>query len=815
MKEISLMPIKPVHYAITMMCIFWALGGGSAFAFPSWMGVYGSYLRHNGGNPGVFTVLMNQDYWGLHAEVGISVNGGAFNTYGMTYIGNASGNSIYEFIPWWEFPATQIVDFYFHGWDDWGGNIWDSNGGQNYWFPAHHNGRVQWVGNTWNYPSNGSITSNDNFWVNIETWPAGATKEGMVVYTVNRGLTWKSTNLSFNGQAGNNDKWHVNMGKFGPAVTLRYAIIIKDWVGSDHWDNNGGFDFYSLVNYDPYLDQDGDGMPNGWEIAHGFDPASPQDAGADNDGDGLSNVAEFAAGTDPSVQDTDNDGLNDAIEVLGTHTDPLTANTHTLNLVLTINGADATNTVGVWSTLNGVTINTGTNRGVAEYVFTVSSADTYLLNLDGYVLPYLAGISRPADLDVYINGEWIQRVLWTPELTNTVTQCITPYLQQGTHSIRVVWDNDRAYNRLTLSNIKLYSLAGPDTNNDGIKDWVENWLTARNGADLLPPSSAVSPAFLEGRVAYFGLMSASSGVALKRGAGARWYADVPLNPTQATQVVLSYEGGVLLESEDIEWDTTNLILGHDMTLREGDALLLTAYPLGAVIGDVDIEIDGVPTYATTIGTPVAHTFSTAGSYVLTGIHDDGILTTNNITVTVVAASFDDSPAAWLGKVRGWNCSNINTGLLLEFAPHIYYADTGSLPGGGRSFNLRADNVTPAYAVVRLGNGGAILDNIEVRGFNLFSSGQVRFEIVETYSDGTELVEMDIVHSPLLPDTVIDLEIFAGGITFDDGSLFKQLDAADFNELNQTTVRFFKGAGVQNSSCHRLRVYQNGVLLGER
>ncbi|HPV47552.1 MAG TPA: hypothetical protein PLD40_08205, partial [Kiritimatiellia bacterium] len=43
----------------------------TAWAFPSWMGVYGSYTTHNGSNPGVYTILMNQDYWGLHAEVGI------------------------------------------------------------------------------------------------------------------------------------------------------------------------------------------------------------------------------------------------------------------------------------------------------------------------------------------------------------------------------------------------------------------------------------------------------------------------------------------------------------------------------------------------------------------------------------------------------------------------------------------------------------------------------------------------------------------------------------------------------------------------
>jgi len=46
-------------------------------------------------------------------------------------------------------------------------------------------------------------------------------------------------------------------------------------------------------------DTDGDGMHDGWEIAHGFDPASPSDAAQDADSDGASNLMEYGAGTDP------------------------------------------------------------------------------------------------------------------------------------------------------------------------------------------------------------------------------------------------------------------------------------------------------------------------------------------------------------------------------------------------------------------------------------------------------------------------------------------------------------------------------------
>jgi len=50
---------------------------------------------------------------------------------------------------------------------------------------------------------------------------------------------------------------------------------------------------------DNYLDSDGDGIDDAWEIAHGLDPLSAADAEVDADQDGTSNRQEFLAGTDP------------------------------------------------------------------------------------------------------------------------------------------------------------------------------------------------------------------------------------------------------------------------------------------------------------------------------------------------------------------------------------------------------------------------------------------------------------------------------------------------------------------------------------
>ncbi|MBU0677294.1 MAG: hypothetical protein KJ626_04185 [Verrucomicrobia bacterium] len=112
----------------------------AAMAIPSWIGVYGAYQRHDGDNPGTFTVLMNEDYSELHAKVGIKVGEGAWEEHWMTHTGNVDGNSIWEYAPGAAFPGGATVEYYFHGWDDFGGNTWDSDWGNNYSFVAQDNG---------------------------------------------------------------------------------------------------------------------------------------------------------------------------------------------------------------------------------------------------------------------------------------------------------------------------------------------------------------------------------------------------------------------------------------------------------------------------------------------------------------------------------------------------------------------------------------------------------------------------------------------------------------------------------------------------
>ncbi len=81
------------------------------------------------------------------------------------------------------------------------------------------------------------------------------------------------------------------------------TVVVDQFVMTNacaHFVRTGGTLIYNSAVLNPNADTDGDGIPNGYEQAHGLDPLNPADASADNDGDGFSNLQEYQAGTDPN-----------------------------------------------------------------------------------------------------------------------------------------------------------------------------------------------------------------------------------------------------------------------------------------------------------------------------------------------------------------------------------------------------------------------------------------------------------------------------------------------------------------------------------
>ena len=94
---------------------------------------------------------------------------------------------------------------------------------------------------------------------------------------------------------------------------------------ADYTDHNAIFNAMTVEKVGSASDTDGDGLADAWERLY-FNNLSATASG-DPDNDGLTNAEELAAGSNPTMADTDNDGLNDGLEVKTYKTNPTKADT--------------------------------------------------------------------------------------------------------------------------------------------------------------------------------------------------------------------------------------------------------------------------------------------------------------------------------------------------------------------------------------------------------------------------------------------------------------------------------------------------------
>ncbi|MGK0185128.1 MAG: hypothetical protein ACI9R3_000903 [Verrucomicrobiales bacterium] len=130
---------------------------------------------------------------------------------------------------------------------------------------------------------------------------------------------------------------------------------VNNWLGRSNWtaDSNAAIEYEEFRIYNEVLDadavtanlalgpdalpgensdRDGDGIPNFFEELYDFlDPDDASDAALDHDEDNLTNVREFELGTAPDKADSDDDTVNDDLELArmvdgeAAPTDPLDA----------------------------------------------------------------------------------------------------------------------------------------------------------------------------------------------------------------------------------------------------------------------------------------------------------------------------------------------------------------------------------------------------------------------------------------------------------------------------------------------------------
>ncbi|HRZ13566.1 MAG TPA: LamG domain-containing protein, partial [Kiritimatiellia bacterium] len=483
-------------------------------------------------------------------------------------------------------------------------------------------------------------------------------------------------------------------------------------------------------------DTDGDGLSDLWELYFGFNPGDPSDAGLDSDGDELTNLQEYEASTDPWKADTDGDGLSDGQEVLDIQSDPRTADFDGYELVQTISGADTSLRVGDWLEQGSALVSAG-RRGYMEYALDLPESEIYRVELVGADAADSRGW-RSFPFRTTLDGNYLNRgILWSFNGSNGTYSLMLPWATAGVHTIRYLWDNVEPDMKLGIVEVNVYRLDGPDTNANGVADWIERRLDRISGFDAPAVESLVSPACIEGRETYFPLMSVSTGI-LYQGAGARWYAALDLPENDEVSVVASFQSGGLILTNQVSWKPLNILSTNGIIIRQDDALRLIAATNGAVSGVVTVAVVGVTTYVTTVTAPVVHQFGETGTYTVVGTYtpSGGGSLVGTCHVQVVHGFFDSNPACWAGTPRYWGVTGVGTNLEVEFDPLVSAIEVEEPPEPyERVFWATVPDAENRTTVLRTEPGGLIITNASLKGFHLAAASETGLEVKEVCATG--------------------------------------------------------------------------------
>lgn len=137
-------------------------------------------------------------------------------------------------------------------------------------------------------PTNLIIAARQPGQVTLSWGHTNAGQSGFIVEHSSNGVTWCACTVAGAGAAS-----AIVTDTFASGITYLFRIKATNFIGASFYSN------VASTSLDPN-DNDGDGIPNAWEIQYGLDPGNAADATQDADGDGANNRDEFRAGTLPN-----------------------------------------------------------------------------------------------------------------------------------------------------------------------------------------------------------------------------------------------------------------------------------------------------------------------------------------------------------------------------------------------------------------------------------------------------------------------------------------------------------------------------------
>jgi hypothetical protein len=510
---------------------------------------------------------------------------------------------------------------------------------------------------------------------------------------------------------------------------------------------------------------------------------------------------------------------------------------------------------GDWVTEGSMVYAVGLN-GSLEYRMDVPATGHYAVEFE--IADHAAYPENdPFDLTLSVDGVAGRTVLkQIPEGGTAQALFFTPYLSTGQHSFKLTWSNLNPAQKLEVRSVRLVTYDGPDTDTNGIFDWVDSREANSFELTTAPAISLVSPVCIEGNSLFTDLLSISNTFALvdssnhwvsaRRSINQGWYANAPLSPAVETELLFEHNSATSEQSLTVDWQQLNLMAAptNYMVLRKNDALLFNVLPdtdkedkQGSLVITVDGPM-GTTNLVSLTELPVPYIFEEPGLYTISGLSsksravsfdeddpvnaygfrsgyaDDGVFNEGNtstsdvFTVEIVDWHFNGAPSCLKDSERSWDCPDIAAETVVE-QDALLAVSRSTLEQGRTCFNLLSSASEEQIMIARLNENGPITDSVAVN--TITSRSSEFYRIIEEFSDGSNLIEMTLSFENIPDDFRVVLDIFVGGVTFLDGTIEKEFTKADFDEQGVLKVLMVQSEA-KPSNCHRVTIFQGDAQL---
>lgn len=437
---------------------------------------------------------------------------------------------------------------------------------------------------------------------------------------------------------------------------------------------------------------------------------------------------------------------------------------------------------------------------------------------------------RTFEFSLYVDGRYLGRSSLTAgPTTEDTASWYLPWLTEGTHNFRLVWHNGRPGTFLEVLGLELIELGSYDTDENGIADWLDSRLAHTSHFDETPIETWVSPLTIEGGSLFPEWMQITVNPAPEgaengdlpahAGLSRHFYSHVPLDPTGPALITVQEPGALATYTLEALWVPYNVVEHDSLTLRPGDSLLLAAWhatsqpsdPVTLTVRPVGGSGDGFTLDAASV---LEYTFDQSGEFEVVADYLDAQNQPAQAiaTLSVVGASLQPRPFLMAYFQRPWVVEGLDARVSLEADSSVLLLEDAPT-ATARRFQLKAPPQGGSL-LARLGENGPILTAFPLEVLVSQHTQKGTMTIVETFEDGTQLWKLVLdFGGPVPDDLVVTLDIFKAGVTFEDGTLFRTVTAADFNSDGTYTYYMLRPPTTSGSVCHRVRVHQGNTYLG--